>query len=129
MANRHTNARVTHRKDGNSELTVSEHETDSPVIPVAQLERLQVFKPDAVDWVIQQTQIEAEHRRKETIRINRFVFIENLLGQIFSLIIGLAGIGGGSWVAVSGQPWAGGTIATSAITGLAVVFLTGRKKP
>ncbi len=129
MANRHTNARVTHRKDGNSELTVSEHETDSPVIPVAQLERLQVFKPDAVDWVIQQTQIEAEHRRKETIRINRFVFIENLLGQIFSLIIGLAGIGGGSWVAVSGQPVAGGTIATAAITGLAVVFLTGRKKP
>ncbi|MBI3479241.1 MAG: hypothetical protein HY016_02635 [Nitrosomonadales bacterium] len=129
MANRHTNAKVTRQKDGNSELTLSEHETDSPIVPVAQLERLHVFKPDAVDWVINQTQIEAEHRRKETSKINGYIFAEHLIGQIFSLIIGTAGIGAGSWVAVSGQPWAGGTIATAAITGLAVVFLTGRKKP
>ena len=129
MANRHTNAKVTRQKDGNSELTLSEHETDSPIVPVAQLERLHVFKPDAVDWVINQTQIEAEHRRKETSRVNGFIFTEHLIGQIFALIIGTVGIGAGSWVAVSGQPWAGGTIATTAITGLAVVFLTGRKKP
>lgn len=129
MANRHTNAKVTQRKDGNRELTLSEHETDSPIIPVAQLERLQVFKPDAVDWVISQTQIEAEHRRKETSRINGFIFAEHIIGQVFALIIGIGGIGAGSWVAISGQPWAGGTIATASITGLAVVFLTGRKKP
>ena len=129
MANRHTNAKVTQRKDGNRELTLSEHETDSPIIPVAQLERLQVFKPDAVDWVISQTQIEAEHRRKETSRINGFIFTEHIIGQVFALIIGIGGIGAGSWVAISGQPWAGGTIATASITGLAVVFLTGRKKP
>lgn len=129
MANRHTNAKVTRQKDGNSELTLSEHETDSPIVPVAQLERLHVFKPDAVDWVINQTQIEAEHRRKETSRVNGFIFAEHLIGQIFALIIGIGGIGAGSWVAISGQPWAGGTIATAAITGLAVVFLTGRKKP
>lgn len=125
MANRHTTAKVT-RKD--SELTLSEHETDSPVIPVAQLERLHIFKPEAVDWVISQTQIEAEHRRNETSRVNGFIFTEHIIGQVFALVIGIAGIGGGSWVAVSGQPLAGGTIATAAITGLAVVFLTGRKK-
>lgn len=125
MANRHTTAKVT-RKD--SELTLSEHETDSPVIPVAQLERLHIFKPEAVDWVISQTQIEAEHRRNETSRVNGFIFTEHIIGQIFALVIGIAGIGGGSWVAVSGQPLAGGTIATAAITGLAVIFLTGRKK-
>lgn len=128
MANRHTNAKVTRRQSGDSELTLSEHETDSPIIPVAQLERLHIFKPDAVDWVISQTQIEAEHRRKETSRINQYIFIEHIIGQIFALIIGTAGIVGGSYVAIQGQPWAGGTIATAAITGLAVVFLTGRKK-
>lgn len=128
MANRHTNAKVTHKTDGNRELTLSEHETDSPIVPVAQLERLHLFKPEAVDWVINQTQIEAEHRRKETSRINGFIYAEHLVGQIFALIIGIVGIVAGSWVAVSGQPWAGGTIATAAITGLAVVFLTGRKK-
>lgn len=129
MGNRHTNAKVTQKKGGDSELTLSQQETDSPILPVAQLERLSLFKPDAVDWIISQTQIEAEHRRKETSRVNGFIFAEHLIGQIFALIIGVSGIGAGSWVAVSGQPWAGGTIATAAITGLAVVFLTGRKKP
>ena len=129
MANRHTNARVTHKRGGDQELTLSQQETDSPIIPVAQLEQLSLFKPEAVDWVISQTQIEAEHRRKETSRINGFIFFEHLIGQIFALIIGIGGIGAGSWVAINGQPWAGGMIATASITGLAVVFLTGRKKP
>ena len=60
MANKSTTAKVS-RRDG--ELTVSQHETDSPIIPVAQLEQLHKFKPDAVDWVIHQTQIEANYRR------------------------------------------------------------------
>lgn len=100
----------------------------APIIPIVQLEQLHSFKPDAVDWVIQQTQIEAEHRRKEGKRINTFVFIEKLIGQIFALLIGMAGIVGGSYVAIQNQPWAGGTIASLAITGLAAVLLTGRSK-
>ena len=66
---------------------------------------------------------------KETSRINGYIFAEHLIGQIFALIIGTVGIVAGSWVAINGQPWAGGTIATAAIGGLAVVFLTGRKAP
>jgi ABC-type Mn2+/Zn2+ transport system permease subunit len=57
------------------------------------------------------------------------VFAERLIGQIFALLIGLTGIIGGSYVAVNGQPWAGGTIASISITGLAAVFLTGRAVP
>lgn len=121
MGNKSTTARV-----NRDELTVSQHETDSPIIPVAQLEHLHAFKPEAVDWVINQTQIEAEHRRAQNGRINTFVFIERLLGQIFAFLIGLAGVACGALVAVNGQPWAGTTIASLSLTGLAVVFLTGR---
>lgn len=128
MANRHTNVKATQRQDGGKELTLSQHETDSPIIPVAQLEKLQSFKPEAVDWVISQTQNEAEHRRKEESRINLFIFIEHILGQIFAAIIGLAGIYAGVLIS-DHQPWAGATIATASLTGLAVVFLTGRKPP
>lgn len=124
MANKQTTAKAKH---GNSELTVQQHETDSPIIPVAHLRELHEFKPDAVDWVIHQTQVEAETRRAETHRINTFIFIEKFLGQIFALFIGLAGIGCGSYVALHGQPAAGGTIASLSLTGLAVVFVTGRK--
>lgn len=125
MANKSTTARV-NRRDG--EMTVQQHETDSPIIPVAQLEQLYKFKPDAVDWVIRQTQIEAEHRRAEDKRVNTYIFIDRTIGQVFAFLIGIGGVGGGSYVAVSGQPWAGATIASLAITGLAVVFLTGRGK-
>lgn len=126
MANKSTTARV-RRQDG-GHLTVSQHETDSPIIPVAQLERLHQFKPEAVDWVIEQTQIEAEHRRAEDKRINTYTFVERTLGQVFAFIIGLSGVAGGAWVAIHEQPWAGATIASLALTGLAVVFLTGRRR-
>ncbi len=125
MVNKSTTAKVSRR---DSELTVQQQETDSPIIPVLQLEHLQRFKPEAVDWVIQQTQVEAEYRRAEQKRVNSLVFTERTLGQIFALVIGLAGISGGAYVALQNQPWAGATIASVAITGLAVVFLTGRIK-
>lgn len=121
---RHTTANVRER---DKELTVQQHESDSPVIPIAQIERLHQFRPDLVDWIFTQTQIEAEHRRIEVKRINNFVFIERIVGQVFALLIGLAGIVGGVYAAINGQAWAGGTIASLAITGLAVVFLTGKR--
>lgn len=123
-----TSANVNRSKDGHHQMSIQQQETDCPILPVPQLEQLQKFKPEAVDWVILQTQIEAEHRRTETIKINRYTFIERLLGQIFAFLIGSIGVVGGSYVAVSGQPTAGAAIATAALTGLAVVFLTGRSK-
>ena len=124
MANRQTTAKVATR---DRQVTVSQHETDAPIIPVAQLERLQQFKPEAVDWVIQQTQIEAEHRRSEDKKINRYIFLGHLLGQFFALAIGLTAIIGGVYAAVNGAEGAGGTIAVAGVGGLAAVFLTGKR--
>jgi len=122
---RSTTAKVNRR---NGDLTLQQHDSDSPILPIAQLEQLNSFKPEAVELVINQTQIEAEHRRKETLRLNTFVLIERIIGQVFALIIGVTGIISGSYVAISGQAWAGGTIATASLTGLAAIFLTGRSK-
>ena len=121
---RHTTANL---RDRDKELTVQQHDTDSPVIPIAQIAKLHQIRPDLVDWVFTQTQTEAEHRREEVRRVNGFVFVERIVGQVFALLIGLAGIIGGVYAATNGQPWAGGTIASLAITGLAAVFLTGKK--
>jgi len=125
MANKHTSAKVNSSKDGH-QLSIQQQETDCPILPVPQLEQLQKFKPEAVDWIIQQTQIEAEHRRSETIKINNYTFIERLFGQIFAFLIGMAGVCFGSYVALHGQPTAGGIIATSALAGLTGVFLSSR---
>lgn len=118
-----TTANVRNR---HGDLTVQHHETDSPLLPVAQLEHLHQFKPDAVDFVISQTKIEADYRRGETRRLNTLVFVERVIGQIFALLIGLSGIFSGAYVAVNGQPTAGATIASLSLTGLAVVFLKGK---
>lgn len=117
MANKHTSAKVNSNKDGH-QLSIQQQETDCPILPIPQLEQLQKFKPEAVDWVIQQTQIEAEHRRSETIKINKYTFIERILGQICAFLIGIVGVGGGSYVAVNGRRcyrycrtyWIGGSI-------------------
>lgn len=118
-----TTANVRNR---HGDLTVQHHETDSPLLPVAQLEHLHQFKPDAVDFVISQTKIEADYRRSETRRLNTLVFVERVIGQLFALLIGLSGIFSGAYVAVNGQPTAGATIASLSLTGLAVVFLKGK---
>ncbi|MEI6747072.1 MAG: hypothetical protein WCL34_14000 [Methylococcaceae bacterium] len=118
-----TTANVRNR---HGDLTVQHHETDSPLLPVAQLEHLHQFKPDAVDFVIEQTKIEADYRRAETQRLNTLVFVERVIGQVFALLIGLSGIFSGAYVAVNGQPTAGATIASLSLTGLAVVFLKGK---
>ncbi len=124
MATRPTTTRTTRRKD----VEAADQEADSPIIPVEQLERLNLFKPSAVDWVIKQTQTEAEFRRRETSRVNKYIFVEHLVGQTFALTIGIVGVVSGSIVAYNGQQVAGGVIASIAIAGLIIVFLTGRKK-
>lgn len=125
MVNKSTTARVSRR---NGDLTVQSHETDSPILPVAQLERLHSFHPEAVEWVIRQTQVEAEYRRVQDARMNTYLFYERAAGQVFAFLIGMGGIGAGAYVAVNGQPWAGATISSLAISGLAMVFLTGRRR-
>ena len=123
-------ARISKSKD-NTQLAVQEHETDSPLVPVNQLKELHTFRPDLVDWTIKNTEEEAKWRRKEISRLNSFMFFGRFLGQICGLLIGLASIGAGAYIAIFGEyPWIGATIAGIGITGLASAFLaySNRKK-
>jgi len=126
MVGKSVSARVRNKKG--DELTINHNETDSPILPIQQLEKLHNFRPDRVDWVFDQTQAEAEHRRYCTTKFGNFVFIERILGQVLAFFIGVAGILAGAYVALHGQPLAGGGIATVTIGTLAVAFITGRKK-
>ena len=125
MGSKQTTARYNAR---NGELAVQQHETESPILPVAQLEKLHNFRPDLVDFVVQETQAEAAFRRKETIRTNIFVFIERMAGIISALIIGASCILGGVYLVLRGQAWAGVAIVSAGIGGLAVAFVQGRVK-
>lgn len=123
-----TGAKTTLRKKPAGAAAASAQAAESPILPVDQLKQLHQIKPDAVDWVIKQTQIEAEHRREETSRVNGFILVEHFLGQVSTLALGVAGILGGSWVAVNGQPWAGIAIAAVVMAGLTFVYVAGTRK-
>lgn len=105
------------------ELAISSHESDAPILPIAQLEKLQQFRPDLVDFIIEQTKAEAEFRRATSMRINWFVFIERMIGMLCALLIGASGIVGGIYIGSRGQPWLGGVIASLSLGTLALGFL------
>lgn len=115
-------------QQGNKEIVFQKTTTDAPILPVAQLEKLHQFRPDLVDFIVDQTKSEAIHRRKEESKISNFIFIERMLGLIASVIVCLSGIGGGIYAALSGHPWLGGVIATASIGTLAVAYLKRNNK-
>lgn len=123
MANQQTTVQA---KSGNSELTLSQHSTDSPILPVAQIERLHQFRPDKVDWVFDQTRKEAEARRTETSRVNSFIFIERIVGQIFGLFIGIAGLSAATYMATHGAQTAGAVVGGATLVGMVTAFIAGR---
>lgn len=97
---RQTTAHVKNRTG--SEMLVQDSHSDAPLLPIAGIERLHAIRPDRVDWVFEQTQIEAETRRKEQARINTFIFVERLAGMLAALSIGVCGIGGGIYACLAG---------------------------
>ena len=109
-------------------MLLKSRDTDSPVLPVEEMERLHKFRPDIVDWILEQTKIEAESRRQLQRESLLKYLLERKIGQILGFLIGLFGILGGSFVAVKGYSTAGGIIATSSICTLAVAFLGSTKK-
>jgi hypothetical protein len=118
-------ARATNRKG--DQLTLNSQESDAPILPIAQLQQLYEFRPDLIDFVIAQTEKEADYRRSQTSRLNGFVFAEHILGQVLSVMVALFGIGGGIYAGLNGQAWLGGTIATVTIGTLSVAFLRQQK--
>jgi hypothetical protein len=102
---------------------VQAHDTDALILPIPQLEVLHKFRPDLVDVVVQETQAEAAHRRTQESRINTFIFIERLLGQVFAIVLAGLGIAGAIYAGLNGQPWLGGVIATVTVGTLAVTML------
>jgi uncharacterized membrane protein len=110
------------------EIVAQQHESDAPLVHVQQLERIHAFRPDLVNWIIQETEKEGAYRRHMTRRVNNYVFLERILGMVLAFIVGVAGIVGGGYIALNGQPTVGGTIATTTIGALAVAFLRGKSK-
>jgi hypothetical protein len=116
------------RRNRHGDLEIRQHESDSPMLPMDHLERFTAFKPEGVDFILDQTRIEADYRRKQGHSVNTFVFAERMFGQFFALVIGLGGIFGGVSATIRGYEMAGIAISTISIGTLAVVFVTRKAR-
>lgn len=125
MGNRHTTAQV---REKDRHVTVSQHETDSPVLPMAQLRQLKEIHPDRIDWVFEETSKESQFRRKELTRVNIFTFLERLIGMIFGLTIGCTGLYATYMLAMSGHDAVAGIVGGTTVVGLVAAFVVGAKK-
>lgn len=124
MSNRHTTVKT---RGGGKELALSQTTTDSPIIPVEQLERLHAFRPDKVDWIFTQTELESQSRRESQKQINRYIFIERILGQLFGLLIGLSGLGTALYAGLHGATTVGVTLAGGTLVALVSAFVVGKR--
>jgi uncharacterized membrane protein len=83
--------------------------------------------PNGADRIMKMAEAQSAHR----IQIESLVIGEqqkqSSRGQLFGLIIGLAGLGLGSYVGVSGQPWLGGIIAGGTVVSLVYAFVRGKQ--
>lgn len=95
------------------------------------LKKFDEIVPGAADRVITQFELQSEHRRYLEKRFSVHEIIKSYLGLACGFIIGAGSVGGGIWLAVSGNDILAGIIGGGGIIGLVAVFVYGtnaRKK-
>jgi hypothetical protein len=105
MSNNHTNLQAIN-KDGQS-VSVQHTSTDSPILPAANLEHLQRIDPALVPFVVEQTALEANSRRRAVTQYNRFVFIERISGVVMGGTVAISCFAMGGYIILQGHDWAG----------------------
>lgn len=112
-------------RNKDSQLTVSQHETDAPIIPMAQIAQLKELHPERVDWVFSEASVEGKFRRSETRRVNTFVFVERMAGIVAGLTIGSIALLAAHQLALAGHDWVAGIIGGTTVIGLVSAFVIG----
>ncbi|MDH2997163.1 hypothetical protein A1D22_05690 [Pasteurellaceae bacterium LFhippo2] len=115
-------------RNASSEIHLSHSQVDTPILDVHSLERLQQFRPDIVDFVVEQTKKEAEHRRKQDSRMISYTFIERIGALLLGAFIGVGSISGAIYAAILGFETLATFIVSVGLGSLAVAFLRRDKK-
>lgn len=83
--------------------------------------------PSGADRIMKMAEKQQNHRISIESSVISSQSFQSRLGQIFGLIIGLAGIGCGTYLASIGQDVVGGIIAGGTVVSLVSVFVLGKR--
>lgn len=110
-------------------IDIHHHEYDHPVLPPPEvMKKYEETYTGAFKWVLVQTEEESKHRRKRSLLVNCFTFINICIGQIFGLIIGILGLTISAYLALHGAQTTAAIIGGSTVLGLTGSFLSNSKK-
>ena len=131
-----THTQLDHESREGERLRLTAHQTDSPILPIEQLKELATLYPDGIEWVLKQTQAEAEARRSYFHKTARHTFIERIAGQLIGGAVAILFLGGIIFLTLDGgrggvhvaEILAGGTM-VSVIAVLVRVKLPALKLP
>lgn len=99
-----------------------------PLPPAVELQGYNQIVPGAAERIIALAEKQAAHRMELEKHAVAEQLRQSARGQIFALIIGVAGITGAVVVGITGNAWVAGTIATASLGTLAVSFITGKRQ-
>ncbi len=94
------------------------------------MKQLDSFYPEANRIICEETVKEANFRRQAIQDRNRRTFVIHVIGQVCALLIALAAIVGGCYIAIENpdHAYVGAAIAISAVSGLAIAFISERRR-
>lgn len=121
MGNNQTNVKKVDADGG--QFHVQHTTTDSPILPAANLAQLNEIDPALVRFVVDQTEKEAEHRRKQESRINTFIFAEKLTGVIIAALLTFFVFGLGGYLIFNDHDVAGVTICGAGLASIVALFV------
>ncbi|WP_299429566.1 DUF2335 domain-containing protein [uncultured Maribacter sp.] len=104
-----------------------QHKSHSGPLPDADtLIKYNSVIPNGADRIMKMAETQQTHRVSIESKVITSQSNQSKLGQIFGLIIGLVGIGCGTFLAATGEPTVGGIIAGATVVSLVSVFVIGK---
>lgn len=83
--------------------------------------------PNGAERIMQMAENQQKHRHQLEAKVIPSQITQSKLGQIFGFILGLVGLGCGTFLAYVGQTYVGGIIAGATVVSLVSVFVIGKK--
>lgn len=110
-------------------ITMIQEKSHSGPLPDAEtLIKYNSVIPNGADRIMQMAEKQQDHRMSIENKVILSQTRQSGLGQWFGLIIGLFGIGCGTFLAYSGETTVGGIIAGGTVVSLVSVFVLGKKR-
>jgi len=104
-----------------------QHKSHSGPLPDADtLIKYDSVIPEGADRIMKMAEVQQVHRMKMEDKVITSQSTQSKLGQIFGLIIGIVGIGSGTFLAAMGETTVGGIIAGGTVVSLVSVFVIGK---